>query len=246
MSKVLDSNFTWHEGGDALSLAEHLASEVALQINNAIAEQGNAVVAFSGGSTPKPLFNALADHDVDWSKVIITLVDERWVDETHELSNAAFLNKYLLAQLTDNAPAFVPLFNTEADITKGCVQTLQTYCQTTGSEITKPRQFDVVILGMGNDGHTASFFPDADNIADLVDPQSSDYLLSCSSPTTQVERITWSLPMLLNASFLALHITGESKAEVFQQACVNEQSTVLPISSVIFQNKTHLNVYYAD
>ena len=246
MSTTIERNFSWHEGADAISLAEHLAGEVVIQINNAIAEQGNAVVAFSGGSTPKPLFNELADHDIDWSKVIITLVDERWVDVDHELSNAAFLDKYLLAQLTGDAPIFVPLFNDEADIAKGCQKTLENYCQATASDITNPRSFDVVILGMGNDGHTASFFPDADNVADLVNPQSTDYLLNCSSPSTQVERITWSLPMLLNSNFLALHMTGETKAEVFQKACINEQVTELPIRSVIFQSKTLLNVYYAD
>lgn len=243
---TVNSNFNWHEGADTISLAEHLAGEIAIQINNSIAEKGNAVVAFSGGSTPKPLFKALADHDIDWLNVIVTLVDERWVDIDDELSNGAFLTEYLLSELGDNSPTFVPLFNSETTAEKGRFKALEHYCKTTNSDVTEPRKFDVVILGMGNDGHTASFFPDADNIADLVNPDSSDYLLSCSTPTTQVERITWSVPMLLNTSFLALHMTGESKADVFQKACSSAQASELPIRSVIFQNKTPLNVYYAD
>ena len=242
----VNSNFIWHEGADAISLAEHLAGEIVVQINSSISDTGAAVVAFSGGSTPKPLFKALADHDIDWSKVIITLVDERWVDLDHELSNGAFLSQYLLSELGDNTPTFVPLFNGEPTAEKGRVKTLEQYCHATNSDTSKPRKFDVVILGMGNDGHTASFFPDADNIADLVDPNSSDYLLSCSTATTQVERITWSVPMLLNTSFLALHMTGSSKSDVFQNACSAPSATELPIRSVIFQKKTPLNVYYAD
>jgi len=245
-NEAVNSNFNWHEGADAISLAEHLAGEIVVQINNSIAEKGRAVVAFSGGSTPKPLFKALADHDVDWSNVIVTLVDERWVGIDHELSNGAFLTQYLLSELGENLPTFVPLFNDETSADKGRSKTLEQYCQVTSSDVSKPREFDVVVLGMGNDGHTASFFPDADNIADLVNPDSSDYLLSCSTPTTQVERITWSVPMLLDTSFLALHMTGSSKADVFQQACSSPQATELPIRSVIFQNKTPLNVYYAD
>ena len=245
-SDSLSTNFTWHEGADAISLAEHLAGEIVVQINNSIAEKGSAVLALSGGSTPKPLFKVLADHDVDWSNVIVTLVDERWVDTDHELSNGAFLTQYLLSELGDNAPTFVPLFNDSATAHQGRTKTLEKYCEATNSDVSKPRAFDVVILGMGGDGHTASFFPDADNIADLVDPKTNDYLLSCSTATTQVERITWSVPMLLDTSFLALHMTGSSKADVFQQACSDAQATELPIRSVIFQNKTPLNVYYAD
>ena len=245
-SDSLGSNFNWHEGADAVSLAEHLAGEIVIQINNSIAEKGSAVVAFSGGSTPKPLFKALAEHDIDWSNVVVTLVDERWVDIDHELSNGAFLTQYLLSELGDNSPTFVPLFNNQASADQGRSKTLEQYCQATNSDVSTPRSFDVVILGMGNDGHTASFFPDADNIADLVNPDSNDYLLSCSTATTQVERITWSVPMLLDTSFLALHMTGSSKADVFQEACSSAQATELPIRSVIFQDKTPLNVYYAD
>ena len=103
---------------------------------------------------------------------------------------------------------------------------------------------------MGGDGHTASFFPDADNVADLVSASSQDFLLSCYSPTTQVARVTWSLPMLLNSQFLALHITGESKQQVFEQAVASDGSfdeiCRLPIRSAIFQDTIPLNVYYAD
>ena len=241
----MNTNFVWHQGADQQSLADNLAGELTVLINNAIADKGSAVIAFSGGSTPKPLFKALATHEIEWSKVIITLVDERWVPETHELSNAAFLKQYLLNDLPSEV-RFVPLFQAADSVTASFPGVIANYCEATGSSTRDPRSFDIVILGMGGDGHTASFFPDADNVAELVNPQATEPLLSCVSPSTQVERITWSVPMLLNTDYLALHITGEAKKTVFEQACEAEDATELPIRCAIFQQIVPLNVYYAD
>ncbi|WP_189399252.1 6-phosphogluconolactonase [Arenicella chitinivorans] len=241
----MDANFDWHQGSDADSLADNLAGELVVKLSEAIARNGIAVMALSGGSTPKPLFKALADHDVDWSKVVITLVDERWVPETHELSNAAFMHRYLLDALPDSV-RFVPLYQPAQSVVASYSAVLGNYCVATSSSMDAPRPFDIVILGMGGDGHTASFFPDADNVAELVDPASSSLLLTCESPTTQVPRITWSLPALLNTQFLALHFTGAEKRRVFEQACAGTDATELPIRSAIFQQQIPLQVYYAD
>jgi len=238
-------NYVWHQGADPESLAQNLAGELTIQINNAIVDRGLAVLALSGGSTPKPLFKALSEYDIDWSKVIITLVDERWVPEDHALSNAAFMRRYLLDSLPGTT-RFVPLYHAAVSVEESRSAALGTYCHETHSSTEQPRAFDIVILGMGGDGHTASFFPDADNIAELVDPNTSDALLTCSSKSTQVERITWSLPMLLNTRFLALHFTGASKKEVFEVACESADATVLPIRSAIFQDTMPLHVYYTD
>jgi len=239
------ANYDFHQGADAQSLAEHLAGELSALMTNAIVQKGSAVLALSGGSTPKPLFEELAKHDVDWSKVIITLVDERWVDESHGLSNAAFMKTYLLSKLPDTVK-FVSLYQAADSVDASLPAVLNDYLKATGSSAEAPREFDIVILGMGGDGHTASFFPDADNVADLVDIESEDALLTCHSPSTQVERVTWSLPVLLNTDFLALHFTGESKKTVFETACEGGEKTELPIRSAIFQDRVALNVYYAD
>ena len=239
------ANYDFHQGPDAQSIAEHLAGELSALMTNAIMQKGSAVLVLSGGSTPKPLFEELAKHDVDWSKVIITLVDERWVDESHELSNAAFMKTYLLNKLPD-AVKFVPLYQAADSVDASLPSVLDDYLKATASTAEAPREFDIVILGMGGDGHTASFFPDADNVADLVDIDSENALLTCHSPSTQVERVTWSLPILLNTDFLALHFTGESKKAVFETACEDGAKTELPIRSAIFQDRVVLNVYYAD
>lgn len=245
MQRTEQANIVWNEGVDARSLAENLAGELVIRLQTAIANKGSAVIAFSGGSTPKPLFEALAEHDVEWDKVVITLVDERWVPETHDLSNAAFLKRFLLDHLPDGV-RFVPLYQKAQSVRASYPLVLQDFIDATGSNAESLRDFDVVILGMGGDGHTASFFPDADNVAELVSIEASDPLLSCSSPSTQVERITWSLPALLNCDFLVLHFTGEDKLDVFEQAVTGGGDfEELPIRSAIFQDRAPLNVFYS-
>jgi len=209
----MNANFDFHQGADAQTLAEHLAGELSVLITQAIDQKGSAVLALSGGSTPKPLFEALAEHDIDWAKVIITLVDERWVDESHELSNAAFMKTYLLSKLPDTV-RFVPLYQAAESVDASLPLVLNNYLEATGSSV-----------------------------------DSNEALLTCHSPSTQVERVTWSLPVLLNTSFLALHFTGEGKKDVFEAACDNASSEAvseLPIRSAIFQDRIALNVYYAD
>lgn len=241
----MNSNYLFHKGADKASLADHLAGELTTEISNAIHERGSAVLALSGGSTPKPLFEALAQCDIDWCKVIITLVDERWVNEEHELSNAAFMKAFLLSKLPESV-RFVPLYQYADSARDSLAFVIADYLQATESSIDAPRAFDVVVLGMGGDGHTASFFPDANNIADLVDLDSKETLLTCHSPSTQVERVTWSLPILLNTHFLALHFTGEDKKAVFEKATSGDDVRELPIRSAVFQDRATLNVYYAD
>ena len=186
MSQDQLKNVFWHQSDDAQSLAENLAGEIVLQINGAIADHGLAVVALSGGTTPKPLFQTLAQHDVDWAKVVITLVDERWVPSSHPLSNTALIQEHLLELLPEEV-SFVSLYQSAQTVEASCSTVLAAYCTATGSSLESPRKFDVVVLGMGSDGHTASYFPDAKNVADLVSPDAHSPLLTCISPSTQVE-----------------------------------------------------------
>lgn len=245
MNIIETPNYVWSECEDSRSLADNLAGELVGMIDAAILEHGNAVIALSGGSTPKPLFEALAEHAVDWSKVVVTLVDERWVPESHELSNAAFIKRYFLNNIPTGV-RFVPLYQAAQTVEASYAIVLADYCDATGSSINNMRRFDIVVLGMGNDGHTASFFPDANNIKNLVSLDEKQPLLSCNSATTKVERITWSLPMLLNSAYLALHFTGSAKLDVFETAVKGGPIQDLPIRSVIFQDQTPLNVFFAD
>ncbi len=238
--------YLWIENSSRDRLAKNLAEDITVQINQSIKANGRASVAFSGGSTPTPMFAALSECEIDWSKVIITLVDERCVAEQHILSNARFIKNKLLDKLPEPA-TFIPLYYSELDdISEIFYKVISTYCVATDSELDDLAPFDVVVLGMGGDGHTASFFPDADNINTLVDTNTDEYLFSSESVSTQVSRITWSLRMLLNTKMLALHFTGDVKKKVFEQAANGGDAAELPIRTAIFQNNSRLKVYYAD
>ncbi len=223
-----------------------LAKEIAEQLNSSIIQKGIATIALSGGSTPMLMLQALAKENIDWDKVVVTLVDDRWVPESNARSNARFLSDHLFAQL-NSPPTFIPLVPTPIADAPSQTQIdviVQNYQSATGIS---PEQigFDVVVLGMGGDGHTASFFPDADNISDLIDPQSTSPLLTCHSTSSVEPRITWSLPVLLRSTFLSLLMFGEDKKTVFNDAILLKDCEKLPIASVIHQDQTDLNLFYA-
>ncbi len=141
--------------------AQALAEQVVLALRNGLALRDAASLAVPGGRTPQPLFHALRDAELDWSRVGITLTDERWVPEDHAASNAALVRRELLAGKA--APArFFPLYNATASAGEavGAVW---------GSLASLPRPFDAVVLGMGDDGHFASLFPRDPGLAAALD-----------------------------------------------------------------------------
>ncbi|MBX2849374.1 MAG: 6-phosphogluconolactonase [Acidiferrobacterales bacterium] len=241
-----NNKYLWLENSTPERLANQLADDIAMQVNLAIKAKGFATMALSGGATPMLMFEALSKCEIAWDKVVITLVDERCVDEQHVLSNAKFIKTKLLDVLPEQ-PKFIPLYYSELEnVDDIFFKVIANYCEATGSEIDNLAALDVVVLGMGGDGHTASYFPDADNIDLLIDPDTQEYLFSSESVSTQVPRITWSLRMLLNTQMLALHFTGKAKKEVFKRAAEKGDISEIPVRTAIFQDSARLKVYYAD
>src|SRR5690606_12207404 len=168
---------------DKPTLAQELAEAVADRIRAAIAARGEAAIAVSGGSTPGRFFLALGKtKDIDWSKVIVTLVDERWVDETNDRSNALLVNERMLQGPA--APArFFPLYSggTEPDAAH--------VAKTNALLADLPDPFAAVILGMGNCGHTASFSPAGDTLAEAL--SAAGPALAIHAPGAGEPRITF-------------------------------------------------------
>ncbi|MER9673588.1 6-phosphogluconolactonase [Mesorhizobium sp. M0208] len=206
----LGDAYNWHEFAGRQELATALAGHVAGRLSKAIAERGTALLAVSGGTTPAKFFAALSTVPIAWEKVTITLVDERFVPPSSPRSNAGLV----AANLLQNAAAaanFVPLYRAAASIEGAAVSdsdALQVL----------PWPLDVVVLGMGTDGHTASFFPDADNLARLLDPSSQRLVLPVHAASAGEPRLTLSLARIINAAFVALHIEGAEKRAAFEAA----------------------------
>jgi len=219
---------------DAADLARQLADRIGSEIEAAIARRGSALLAVSGGSTPTLLFQTLRNKSINWHKVIVTLVDERWVDEDDQRSNARLVKQQLLVNDAANA-RFVPLFH-HGDIDQE-IPELEKQLQSL------PLPFDVVVLGMGSDGHTASFFPGGDNLDLAVDPTGENLVTAMRAPGAVEPRVTFNLPPLLASSFLVLHIEGSKKLQVLEQAMEDGDANLMPIRHVI-RNSDRLEVFW--
>ncbi len=210
---------------DKPTLARELAEAVADRIRGAIAERGLAAIAVSGGSTPGKFFQALGKtKDIEWDKVIVTLVDERWVDETSDRSNALLVNEKMLQGPAAMA-RFFPLYS------GGDEPTAEAVARTNALMAELPLPFAAVILGMGSDGHTASFFPGGDTLSEALTAPGPT--LAIRAPGAGEPRITFTLPRLLETDGLYLHIEGDEKAAVLDTALGDGPVEDMPIRAVL-------------
>lgn len=221
---------------DKLTLAKELADNVAEHIKAAIAANGVAAIAVSGGSTPGRFFAALGKHkDIDWSKVIVTLVDERWVDDTNDRSNAMLVNEKML-QGPAAVARFFPLYS------GGDAPDAAAIARTNVLLAELPQTFAAVILGMGTDGHTASFFPGGDTLSEAL--SAAGPAVAIRAPGAAEPRVTLTLPRLLDADGLYLHIEGEEKTGVLDTALSEGPVEDMPIRAVLRSGQP-VTVYWA-
>lgn len=210
---------------DSAGLARALAAHVAEALRRRIAQNGTASLAVSGGRTPVSFFEVLAGAPIDWSRVAVTLVDERWVPETSDRSNAALVRRHLLKGPAA-AARFLPLYT-------GAPTPEEGIAEAAGRVASLPSPFAAVVLGMGDDGHTASFFPGAQTLAAAIDPTTPEALVAVRADAAGEPRITFTLPRLVSADTLVLHIEGMTKRAVLERACAGGPVDELPVRSVL-------------
>lgn len=224
----------WHVFASSEALAEGLADAVAAVLAEAITRRGKAFVALSGGTTPKRFFAALSQRNLDWDRVTVTLVDERFVPEDSPRSNAALVRGTLLSSAAA-AARFVPLYRPAADVEAGAAEANSALADL-------PWPLDVAVLGMGTDGHTASFFPDATDAAPL-DPNNSAMVAAVYAQSAGEPRLTLTLPRLAEAGLIVLHIEGAEKRSVLERARSTEAN--LPVRRVFDHAKHPVQIYWA-
>lgn len=229
---------TEHTGATPTAIAAHVADA----LRAAISERGQASLAVSGGKSPIPMFEALREQDLDWSKVSIVLVDERVVPRDHDASNTALVARHLLQGQAAAARFLLffrelaPVFN--AEVLDALVS------DATGRIADLPWPLDVVVLGMGEDAHTASLFPGAPGYARAI---ATDEKLAWVVPEQAPipaphARLSLTLHALLAARELLLSISGETKLAVYRRAA-QKADPALPISLVLNQTQTPVNVF---
>lgn len=220
---------------DATLLNSDLAEQITSILREAIALRGHAYLVVSGGKTPVALFKLLAQSDLPWEKVIITLADERCVAVNNGDSNERLVKDFLLQHYAKNA-TFISLYGQHAELSE--------QLSVIESQIDSLPTFDVVLLGMGEDGHTASLFPCSEELKDGLDDEAKSLLL-VHPKTAPHARISLSKRRLLNSRIIFLHLVGQKKQSVFSQAMAHRDPCVMPISAFLNNKNANLQVMYA-
>lgn len=226
-----------HRFDDGESLAAALAADLVERLAAGVAARGVASWAVSGGSTPGPLFRRVARAELDWSRVTITLVDERWVDVRDSASNEAMVRRELLTGPAA-AARFVGLY-TGGDDPFAAVADVDARV----AEV--PQPFDVAVLGMGDDGHTASWFPGGEGLAAALDQSTPTRCVAVRPTFATPPRMTWCRGPIVAARHLVLHIVGANKWAVFERAQATGPVAELPVRAVLSGRVEPLAVYWA-
>lgn len=213
---------------DAAAWAEAAAARLAEALAAGIAANGRAVFAGAGGSTPSPIYARLAQTDLDWSKVVATLVDERYVPEISPESNAALMKRTLL---TGRAAAarFLPLYAPSVTVDRAAAEASKALSAEGG-------RLDSVLLGMGEDGHICSMFPDSPTLKTLLTPDLKPAVYGVpqgrDGQAPSLERLSINLPYLASAGRVVLALSGAAKRAVFEREAEGD-ARVHPIAALI-------------
>lgn len=229
-------HLTEHVCGNAQDAACRLAAVIAGHLSEAIAARGVATLALSGGRSPVPLFEALQESALPWDRLVVAQVDERWVSSDHEDSNARLIRTHLLRGPAV-AARFVPMKNDAADPQVG-----QPACEATMRAL--PLSFDVTLLGMGEDGHTASLFPKAEQLDEALSTRA--LTIAVTPPAAPHARMSLTATGLLSSRLLILQIGGAAKQAVYRAALSPGPVEEMPVRVVLHQDRVPVEVWIND
>jgi 6-phosphogluconolactonase len=234
---MIETDFHRREFADAEALAHGLADWTAERLRAAVAARGVALLIVSGGKSPARFFELLSDMELDWTRVAVTLADERRVADDSPRSNARLAREKLLRNRAA-AANFTPL----ADVRLPADQEL---AAASARVAHLPLPADVVVLGMGDDGHTASWFPGAEGLAEAMDPGARQLVAPIVAADAGEPRLTLTGRVILRARAIALEIEGEAKLATFATALESGPEEAMPIRAVLRRATDRLTVFSA-
>jgi 6-phosphogluconolactonase len=234
---MMNSELPARRYADLETLSQELAAQIAASLTAAIGARGLASLVVSGGRSPVRLFEILRTRAVDWDRVCIALADERWVDPRDAASNERLVRDTLLK---DHAAAarFLGLKNGAPSPDLGAVSAWETFARV-------PRPFDAVVLGMGDDGHTASLFPVSPNLPSALNPAAAAGCVGMRSPVPPHARLSLNLSALLDSRRIVVLITGEAKWRTYAAACAAGPVPDMPIRAVLRQSRVPVDVLWS-
>ncbi len=223
---------------DDEDLAPAFAEWTADKLRAAIAERGAATLVISGGKTPARYFEALSAMPLDWTRVAITLADERRVANDSPRSNARLVREALLRNHAVVA-SFTPLADARLSESQELVAA-------SARVANLPLPADLVVLGMGDDGHTASWFPGAPGLAEAMDPGARLLVVPIEAPDAPEPRLTLTGRVILRARAIALLIEGQDKLNTLAEAFEDGPAEAMPIRAVLRGASDRLTIFAAQ
>jgi 6-phosphogluconolactonase len=239
MNRPEPQDATLRKFSTADEMIRDLADVIVASLEAGIDAHGAASFVASGGTTPGPLFDILAERDALWDHVYITLSDERWVPPTSDASNEKLIRTRLLRDEASSA-RLVPMKTDDAH-PRDAEAAVSAWISA------MPRPFDVTLLGMGDDGHTASLFPGADGLDAALDTQ-SPLMVRGIHPVkldSTGERMTLTLRAILDSRLIIVLIRGDTKLKTLDAALAGDEVHEMPVRAVLQQSATPVQVYWA-
>lgn len=220
----LPAGLVAHDFDTAQQLADALAETVAERLKQAISKNGLATLVVSGGRSPVAFFQRLAAQPLEWSKVVISLADERFVPTEHADSNAGLLHRHLLQGPVAKAK-FLGLYSVASSVEEAA--------QAADQALAELPPIDVLILGMGDDGHTASLFPHSPNLSEALDLQGERRCLPMLAPSVPHQRLTLTRRLLASARSPILSVSGQAKLDTLRTALAGDDLAEMPVRAFL-------------
>ena len=215
----------------SIAAAKRIAETLARRLIN----QSEASLVVSGGTSPARCFAALAKSDVDWQRVHVLLSDERWVSPEDDDSNEKFIRENLLQDRAAKA-RLLAIYDRDWNV--------DDRCETLDEQIrTLPFPFACSLLGMGEDGHFASLFPDADNLERGLNADNPRLCMPVRTAASPHARISLTLAALSRSDQVVLLILGDAKREIYERAKTSGSN--YPVSKLLLQKRAPVHVYWA-
>jgi 6-phosphogluconolactonase len=218
---------------EAASIAA--AERIAAAIGRRLDAQGEASVVVSGGTSPARVFAELANKPLAWPDVHVILSDERWVPPGHEDSNEKLVRDTLLTGAAKEATV-LPVYKPGV--------TVEERCGELNDELRlAPFPFACALLGMGEDGHFASLFPDAENLEEGLDVDSGELSIPVNTAASPHPRVSLTLSALSRSDEIVLLMFGDRKREVYEAA--KQTANGYPVFHLLRQKRAPVYVYWA-